>query len=62
MNEDELAELWKEIRILQLQVAMLHGLLVAKAKPGAREVLSVMFKRETLESFERIDAEAEDEG
>jgi hypothetical protein len=56
MDDGDLREIWKEIRILQIQFAALVGVLVARTEdPERRKRLQVCLSREVAEAVERAD-------
>jgi hypothetical protein len=56
VDDGDLREIWKEIRILQIQFAALVGVLVARTEdPERRKRLQVCLSREVAEAVERAD-------
>jgi hypothetical protein len=56
VDDGDLREIWKEIRILQIQFAALVGVLVARTEdPERRKRLQVCLSREVAEANERAD-------
>jgi hypothetical protein len=59
---DDIEALWREVRILQLQMTGIEGIILARAPADQRVMLKALFSRKFLERAEEIDRQASDDG